>query len=149
MQLRRGNKRRGVAELLSEVILIAITMISAAAVSGYFYTSLNSYQNAAQVSALVSSCNWMTGVCSLSLTNTGTIDTNVISGSGCASLDFSGVKVMASSCAATGGSIKSAKTTMVAANFGGPLSPIPHAGQRLTGSISLTNGAVLYFAGTF
>ena len=137
------------AEVLSEIILIAITMMSAIGVSGYFYSTIGAYQNSAVVSATVSNCNPDTGVCSLSLTNVGTLDTNVFAGAGCATLSYSGTKVMADGCSAAGGSVKSAKTTIATAMFTSPMSPMPRSGQRLTGTISLTNGATIYFAGTF
>jgi flagellin-like protein len=72
------NARKAISPILATVILIAITLIAAIAVAGFAFGLFGNFTSSAQVSAAVTSCSISTGICSVTLTNTGTSNANVL-----------------------------------------------------------------------
>src|SRR5271157_1307332 len=64
--------RKGISPVLATVILIAITLIAAIAVAGFVFGLFGSFTSSATVTAQVTSCTSATGICDVTLTNTGT-----------------------------------------------------------------------------
>lgn len=73
MIFHRHTKRKAISPILAEVMLIAITLVAAVAISGFVFGMLGTYTNTAQIQIVSSSCSVSKGVCSVSFQNTGTV----------------------------------------------------------------------------
>jgi archaeal type IV pilus assembly protein PilA len=141
MFLESKRKRRGISPVLAEVILIAITLIAAVAITGFVFGLFSSFTHTAEVMATVVSCDsGSTNSCTLTLSNTGTASVNVIAGS----ISYGGATYSLTGYAGTV-TAGSSLTRAVAWTGGGTAS----AGEGFTGSVALANGGSVPFTGIF
>jgi len=140
------KKRKAISPVLATVILIAITLIAAIAIAGFVFGLFGSFTSSAQVSASVTSCVKATGLCTLTLTNSGT--SNVVSNS-CRIQD------LGTSAAGTIAFVAPSTTLTV------PAGGVAHqscslgaasnsaVGSQAIGSIGMSNGATVPFSGVW
>jgi flagellin-like protein len=133
-------RRKGISPVLATVILIAITLIAAIAISGFVFGLFGTFTNTAKVEAVSYSCSGTPEVCTIGLENIGTANTAL---SGSCTLTFggssyNGVAAVASG-SLNGGS--SAVTTCT-----GPAGSHATVGSQIVGSILLNNGADILFS---
>ncbi len=143
-RLLRRQRRRGVSPVIAEVLLIAISLIAGVALGGFAFALLGAYSHPAEVAAQVTSCspNGASGeVCIVDLRNVGS--SSVATTSAC-SIDIGGAQVpgtVGSGGSVPGGGGLSGVTCTVHGTSAG-------AGDSIVGSISLTDGDPVLFAGT-
>ncbi len=155
-------RRHGLSELTAALLICAITLVVGAALYGLYFSGqnatsqnaasqaasfvnsaggnpANSFYATAQVSAAQVSCTSRTGACSILLTNSGSANTNAngcyFGGFGQGALSPNPATVPA------GGSVEVVCTT--SNGVGGA------SGAAATGSISLSNGALVEWVGTW
>ena len=133
-------RRKAISPILATVILIAITLIAAIAISGFVFGLFGTYTNTAKVEAVSYSCSGTPEVCTIGLENIGTANTSL---SGSCTLTFGGASyngvAAVSSGSLNGGS--SAVTTCT-----GPAGSHAAVGSQVVGSILLNNGADVLFS---
>lgn len=126
------------APVLAELMLLAITLVLGASLSGYFFGLLNGYSHTAEVSATGASCAQSGGVtCEITLINVGS--ENVGTTSVC-TMGVAGGTVIGTLSRATilaGGAPQEVECSSPT----GSLS----AGANVVGSVQLSNGAAVYF----
>ncbi len=139
---RRG--RRGVSPVIAEVLLIAVSLIAGVALGGFAFGLLGAYAHPAEVAAQVRSCSSIgasSEVCTIDLTNVGSSDVGTTSA---CYIDVGGAKV--SGTVGSGGSVPGGGSLTGVSCMVQGASAV--AGTTITGSISLTSGYPVYFAGT-
>ena len=139
----RGARRSGVTAILVEFVLIIVSLISAVILGGFLFGIFTVYVPPAEVAAQVSSCTatGTTEVCQLALANQGA--RNVDTDSYC-TINVGGSKL--SGTIANGGTVPASGSLSGVSCVVQGVTAQP--GSRLTGSILLTNGALVFFAGT-
>ena len=142
MQRDPKHRRKAISPVLATVILIAITLIAAVAVSGFVFGLFGTFTNTARVSAGTVSCSGTPEVCVATLQNTGSASTAI---TGVCTLGFAGGPYQGTAAQLTGnlnaGSIATVSCT-------GPALSHATAGTQVTGAIAIGNGAWVLFAGT-
>jgi len=140
-------KRKAISPVLATVVLIAMTLISAIAVSGFVFGLFGTFTSSPEVQAQFTSCNGAGNTCTVTLYNSGSSNVSIFSGAGCATVTYGGITAEATSCASAGGKVVAGSslvvTITVASNFNEP------TGSQLTGSVALSNSAEALFSGTF
>ena len=169
MKIRNGKYgRKAISPIIATVLIIAVTLIAAVAIGGFVFGIFGSSSNSAQVSVtaqnlvgatLAAGSNSATPTCatgsaanSITLTNTGTAAAAATS----MSITYGGAVY---TFAITGTcTVSPAGRSFVAAGNGNPLTITmagtdlvtnAASGQAYTGTVTMTNGAILIFAGTF
>jgi len=139
---RKHRSRKAISPILATVILIAITLIAAIAVSGFVFGLFGTFTSTAQVSAGTVTCSGTPEVCTLLLQNTGSGNTVI---TGVCTLNFGGGNYL-STAAMVSGSLKAGSSGTVTCT--GPAGQHAAAGTQVTGYVTLGNGAEVLFAGT-
>ncbi len=141
-------KRKGISPVLATVILIAMTIVSAISVSGFVFGLYGSFTSNALVQAQFTSCDGAGTTCTLTLYNSGTSNANIYTGSGCATVTYSGTTVLASACSGEPGPTIPAGASLTV-TITVPSTFNVASGSQVTGSIHLSNSAIVLFSGTF
>jgi len=172
MKIRNGHgkyaPRRAISPIIATVLIIAVTLIAAVAIGGFVFGIFGSASSSAQVQVTSQNiiaadnlssgttktfaCNTLGAANDITLTNTGTAATTVTG----VTLTWAGA--VNSFTPSTGCTVAAAGNTGATTN-GNPISIIipttntlttnAVTGQTYTGTVSLGNGAVLLFTGTF
>jgi flagellin-like protein len=142
MRIRKGGSRRAISPVLATVILIAITLIAAVAISGFVFGLMGTYTSVAEVSSSAVGCSGTPEVCTVALQNTGSA--NVVLAGTC-TLSFGG-GLHPSTAALLSGNLNAGSQASVSCTSPGSFHAV--AGTQITGSIALGNGAEVLFAGT-
>ncbi len=144
MKLRTRAKRRAISPILAEVALIAITLVAATALSGFFFGEMSGYTKSATVMAEVSVCSVSASSCVVTLSNSGTANGYV---EGC-TLHNAGIQSAAVvsptgfvEVTAGGG------TAQVTCSLTSSVSAV--VGSQAVGSIQLDDGFTVPFAATW
>jgi archaeal type IV pilus assembly protein PilA len=151
MNVRRlANTRKAISPVLATVILIAITLIAAIAIGGFVFGLFGSYTSTAQVTVTQTSLDsntWTTGTADSSLvaSNTGSSNTVVTS----ISLTYGGQTCSPQNAGLGTVTAGSSLTIDLSTQTAGGCTTQPSSGQQFTGSLSLSNGGTVEFAGTF
>ena len=136
------ERRRAISPVLATVILIAITLIAATAVSGFFFGLLGTFSSSAVVSASSGvSCSGTPEQCTLILTNSGTSSTTA---TGVCKMTFEGSSYVGTASLVSGSLAAGNKATLnCVSNTAGS-----HAasGSEITGSVTVGNGAEVLFS---
>ena len=158
------SQRRAISPIIATVLIIAVTLIAAVAIGGFVFGIFGSSSNSGEIQvtgiALVASvesssagdtvsCQITSAANSLTLTNTGTAAASVTA----VSITFGGVVY---SYTVSGCTVTPAGEAGAAA-AGNPLTLIltgdqitsASSGASYTGTVTMSNGAILIFAGTF
>ncbi len=150
---RLTRRRKGVSEVLGTIVLIAITLIAAVAVSGFVFGLFGRYTVSATVVASGASCRDNgAGVitCTMLLVNTGSANTNVVPGAVLNYVDSSLGAQTISGVASFANPLNSGHSGMVTVTFTeNPGYGGAKVGSTFTGSVSLSNGGEPLFAGSF
>ena len=136
----REARKKAISPVLATVILIAITLIAAIAISGFVFGLFGTYTNTAKVEAISYSCSGTPEVCTIGLENIGTANTAL---SGTCTLTFGGTSY-AGVAAITSGSLNGGSSAVTTCT--GPAGSHATAGSQVVGSILLTNGADVLFS---
>jgi len=144
-----GLKRKAISPVLATVVLIAMTLISAIAVSGFVFGLFGTFTSTAQVQAQFTSCNGAGNTCTLTLYNSGTSNVSIFTTAGCATVNYGGTTAQAASCAGAGGktTVPAGGSLVVTITAPGNFNEV--SGTQLSGSVLLGNSAEALFAGTF
>jgi flagellin-like protein len=142
-------KRKAISPVLATVVLIAMTLTSAIAVSGFVFGLFGSFTSTAQVQAQYTSCVGAGKVCTLTMYNSGSSNVNIFTGPGCASVSYGGTSVLAASCTGAGNLVKVGAGGSLVVTVTMPANFNQASGNQVTGSIHLSNGAEALFSGTF
>ena len=137
---RRNARMRGISPVLATVILIAITLIAAIAISGFVFGLFGTFTNTARVEAISYSCTGTPEVCTVGLQNIGTA--NVVLFGSC-TLTFAGT-TYSGTAAVTSGSLNGGSTALVTCT--GPAGSHAAVGSQVVGSILVSNGANILFS---
>ncbi len=143
MDLRQGpfsRKRRGLTEFVVTVFLIMVALITGTILAGIAFGAMGIYTGRAAVSAQVASCGTTSSgeVCQLTLTNQGS--SNVYTDGVCNLGPQHSGSVQDGGVVPAGGTLQGVKCVVPGV--------APSAGSPIEGSISLTDGFVVFFAGT-
>ena len=133
-------RRKAISPVLATVILIAITLIAAIAISGFVFGLFGTYTNTARVEAISYSCSGTPEVCTVGLQNIGTANTAV---AGSCTLTFQG-STYNGVAALTSGSLNGGSSGFVTCT--GPAGSHAVTGSEVEGSILLNNGANILFS---
>jgi len=159
------SQRRAISPIIATVLIIAVTLIAAVAIGGFVFGIFGSSSNSAEVQvtgiALVGatelagsgsvSCSTNTGGATndITLTNTGTAAANPTA----VAITYGGVVTTytVSSCTVTPAGKVGATTAgnPLAITLGGTVVAGAVSGASYTGTVTMSNGAILIFAGTF
>lgn len=142
-------KRKAVSPVLATVILIAMTLTSAIAVSGFVFGLFGSFTSNAEVQAQFTSCAGSGTTCTVTMYNSGTSNASIFDGQGCASVTYGGTTVLASSCSGPLGATKVPAGGSLVVTVTVPSSFNQVSGSQVTGSIHLSNSAQVLFSGVF
>jgi len=140
MEIPGGKKRVGLAAIVVEFVLIAVTLIAAIILGGFVFGTIGIYVPPAEVAAQVNICTHNGNVldCVLTLANQGTKGVSTV---GVCTLDagqgsFNGTVVGGGQVPA-GGVLNEVSCSGTSGNM--------TSNALITGSISLTDGAMAYF----
>jgi len=143
VRVREGHRRKGVSPVIAEVLLIVVSLIAGVALGGFAFAIMGAYNHPAEVVAQVMSCAPSSGpseTCMINLTNLGssTVGTTscsvIVNGSNLiGTLTSKGI-------VPAGGTLTSVSCTAYGASGA--------EGSAIVGSILLSNGASVLFAGT-
>jgi len=138
----RTQKRKAISPVLATVILIAITLIAAIAIAGFVFGLFGTFTKTATVVGSTVSCTDATGVCQVTLTNTGNSNTAT---TGTCSESYGGTTYQG--VITHGGTIASGApgVTVTCTPTG---AAVLNSGELVTGSVALTNGGSILFSGT-
>lgn len=166
MKIRIGKYgRKAISPIIATVLIIAVTLIAAVAIGGFVFGIFGSSSNSAQVQvtgiALVGatelagtgsvSCSTNTAGAAndITLTNTGTAAANPTA----VTVTFGGVvttyTVTACTVTPAGKAGAAAAGNPLAITLGGIVIAGATSGGSYTGTVTMSNGAILIFAGTF
>ena len=141
--IKAGKRRRAVSVIVAELMMVAVVLIVAVILAGFVYGTMAGYIPPAEVAAQATLCSSSSGssVCQFILTNLGprTVNTDglctmTVGGSSVAGVLQNGGTVPPN------GSLNSAECVV----SGGQAV----SGSTVGGTISLSNGAQVYYAGT-
>jgi len=133
-------RSRGISPVLATVILIAITLIAAIAISGFVFGLFGTYTNTAKVEAISYSCSGTPEVCTVGLQNIGTANTAL---SGTCTMTFGG-SIYSGVAALSSGSLNGGSSAVITCT--GPAGSHASVGSQIEGSILLNNGADILFS---
>jgi len=136
------SKCKGISPILATVILIAITLIAAIAISGFVFGLFGTFTSTAQVSAGAVACSGTPELCAIALQNIGSANTAI---TGTCTMNFGGGSYL-STAAMVSGSLKAGSSGVISCTSPGLLHAV--AGTQITGYVMLGNGAEVLFAGT-
>jgi archaeal type IV pilus assembly protein PilA len=158
------SQRRAISPIIATVLIIAVTLIAAVAIGGFVFGIFGSSSNSGEIQvtgiALVANtessagagsvtCVTYSAANSLTLTNTGTAATTVTA----VSITFGGAvfTYSVSGCTVTpageaGAAAAGNPLTLVLTGIGMTAAT---SGASYTGTVTMGNGAILIFAGTF
>lgn len=144
--LQPGKKRRAVSPILATILLIAVTVIAALTVAGFVFGLLGSFTSAATVTAQEATCMTATGVCDVTLINTGASSVTM---TGC-SVQVAG-KADASTTFGHDNPVTAvgASSSINAVCKAGAPYTTQTVGSRAVGSFSMSNGASVMFSGVW
>lgn len=134
--------RSGISPVLASVILIAITLIAATAVSGFVFGLLGTFASSAVVSSSAGSdCSGTPESCTLHLSNTGTANTAI---TGVCQMTFGGSTYLGTASLVSGNlnAGSTAQITCVSNTVGSHAA----AGSQISGSVTIGNGAQVLFS---
>ena len=137
-----SKKRQAISPVLATVLLIAITLIAATAVSGFVFGLFGTFTSVAQVSAGTVTCSGTPEVCAVGLQNTGSGNVAI---TGICQMNFGGNNYL-SNAVLVSGSLDAGKTATVNCTI--PTSAHALSGTQVTGWIVLGNGADVLYVGT-
>jgi hypothetical protein len=134
-----GTRRDGIATVVVEFVLILVGLITSIMIGAFFFDLFGTYLSPAEVAAQASSCSsdGLSEVCQFTLSNVGAH--SVATSSGCSLSNVSG-NLTGGGTIPGGGSLNHVSCEVQGVHAA--------AGSRLTGAISLSNGAIVFFAGT-
>jgi flagellin-like protein len=132
--------RKGISPILATVILIAITLIAAIAISGFVFGLFGTYTNTARVEATSYVCTGTPETCTVSLQNIGTVNTSL---AGSCTLTFGGA-IYTGVAAVSSGSLNGGSIAVTTCT--GPAGSHAPVGTQIEGSILLNNGANVLFS---
>jgi flagellin-like protein len=160
--------RRAISPIIATVLIIAVTLIAAVAIGGFVFGIFGSSTNSAQVAvtgqnlvaadllstntAASPTCSVAGGADDITLTNTGTAAVSVTGvtitwGGSVNSFSVSGTCIV--SAAGNAGATTNGNPMSVLFGATNKLSQSAVTGQTYTGTVTMGNGAVLVFQGTF
>src|SRR5271156_1847149 len=154
------SDRKAISPIIATVLIIAVTLIAAVAIGGFVFGIFGSSSNSAQVQvtgiALIGatelagtgtvSCQTATTANSITLTNTGTAAATATT----VSITYGGVVytyAVPAGCTVTPAGQASGNPMGI--TLGGTVVTGAISGASYTGTVSMSNGAILIFAGTF
>lgn len=135
-----GARKKGISPILATVILIAVTLIAAIAISGFVFGLFGTYTNTARVEAISYSCTGTPEVCTIGLQNIGTANTALF---GTCTLAFGGSNYNGVA-AVSSGSLNGGSSAIITCT--GPAGSHATVGSQIEGSILLNNGADVLFS---
>ena len=161
MKSLRGRDRRGITPVVATVILIAVTLIAAVAITGFTFGLFGAFTASAQVTVTASSLsasgitgglNNPTATCSstagagsyIQLTNTGTATVGIAS----FALTEGGTTTTFAMASCGNGNPATAGNTVYIL-LTGVAAPPASSGTQYLGNVVLQNGAVVPVSGTF
>jgi flagellin-like protein len=161
--MRFSGQRKAISPIIATVLIIAVTLIAAVAIGGFVFGIFGSSSNSAQIqvtgialvgATLAAGSGTATPTCatgstanSITLTNTGTAAASATAisityGGAVATFSITGACIVTPAGKASGNPMT---ITMAAADLvTGAVS-----GASYTGTVTMSNGAILIFAGTF
>ncbi len=164
----RSRGRRAISPIVATVLIVAVTLVASVAIAGFVFGIFSTQSNTAQVSvtaqALLASgfltggtainavCNVASGTNQMTLSNTGTAAATATS----VSITWAGTTTsfaVTAPCTVTAaglvGSTTAGNPIFVIFGATNKLTPSAVSGGTYTGTVTLSNGAVLLFTGTF
>jgi flagellin-like protein len=169
MKIRNGKyaQRKAISPIIATVLIIAVTLIAAVAIGGFVFGIFGSSSSTANVSVTAQSlvaadfatttlvnptCTAAGGVNTLTLSNTGTAAASatgvtITYGGSVNTFAISGTCIV--SAAGLKGSTTNGNPQVIVFAAGNGLAVPAAVGQTYTGTISMSNGAVLIFTGSF
>jgi len=164
MKIRNGKYgRKAISPIIATVLIIAVTLIAAVAIGGFVFGIFGSSSNSAQVqvtgialvgATLAGGSNSATPTCatgasanSITLTNTGTAAASATS----LSITYGGAVytfAITGACTVTPAG-KASGNPLTLAMAATDLVTGAASGASFTGTVTMSNGAILIFAGTF
>ena len=151
MQITNVKGRKAISPVIATVILIAITLIAAIAIAGFVFGLFGSFTSNAEVTATATCSATSPYDCTVTLSNTGTANTNVLS----ASITFGGKTVPLTLTAATtnacaaSGSAWAVTAGTTCAITGAVSSGTPSTGAQFVITLSLANSGQPSATGVF
>jgi len=144
--LQDGRRRKAVSPILATLILVAITLILGLIVAGLVFGLFGSFTSVATVAAQEATCMSATGVCDVTLINTGASSVTM---TGC-SVQVSG-KADASTTFGHDNPVTTvgASSSLNAVCRAGVPFTAQTVGSRVVGSFSMSNGASVIFSGVW
>ena len=140
MNFCRG-RRKAITPVLATVILIAITLIAAVAISGFVFGLFGNYTNVARVSAATITCTGTPEVCTAQVQNTGSANAEL---TGSCTMTFAGASYSGVA-TLTSGSLQ-AGSPLATVTCTGPAGSHANLGSQIVGAILLTDGAQILFS---
>ena len=150
MQITNVKGRKAISPVIATVILIAITLIAAIAIAGFVFGLFGSFTSNAQVTA-TATCKASGATCVVTLSNTGTANTNVLS----ASITFGGQTVAltlggtGTTCSGSGTGPFAVTAGTTCAIGGTAASGTPSTGAQFVITLSLANSGQPSATGVF
>jgi len=136
-----SGRRKAISPVLATVILIAITLIAAIAISGFVFGLFGTYTNVARVSAATITCTGTPEVCTLQAQNTGSANAVLM---GSCTMTFAGV-TYSGVAAITSGSLQ-AGSPPATVTCTGPAGSHASLGSQIVGGVLLSDGAQILFS---
>jgi len=159
--------RRAISPIIATVLIIAVTLIAAVAIGGFVFGIFGSSSSTAQVSvtsqnlvaadltqantAAAPTCNVVGAADDLTLTNTGTAATTVtgVTITWAGAVNSFTIATCTSAAAGNAGATTNGNPISILFSATNHLSTDATTGQTYTGTVTMGNGAVLLFSGTF
>jgi flagellin-like protein len=169
MKIRNGKyaPRKAISPIIATVLIIAVTLIAAVAIGGFVFGIFGSSSNSAQVSVTsqnLLAADFTTGAVVAPTCNVaGAANDIVVTNTGTAASSVTGVTITyagsVNSFTPSTGCLVAAAGNAGATTNGNPMAILfsganhlavgATTGQSYTGTVTMANGAVLIFAGTF
>jgi hypothetical protein len=136
----RRHSRRAVSPVLAELLLIVVSLVAGLAVGTFAFQVVGTAAHPAEVSAQLNACaaNGSNETCTLTLANVGGSDVQTLPL--CTLGSVGGDLTL-------GGTVPAGGSLTVDCSIEG--SQLAHMGSTITGWVALSNGASVFFAGTF
>lgn len=135
-----GSPRHAISPVLATVILIAITLIAATAISGFVFGLFGTYTNTARVEATSYACSGTPEICTVGIQNIGTANAAL---SGTCTLTFAG-NLYTGAATLISGSLNGGSQGVVTCT--GPAGSHAIVGSHIQGMILLNNGVQVLFS---
>ena len=168
MNIRNGKYgRKAISPIIATVLIIAVTLIAAVAIGGFVFGIFGSASSSAQVqvtgqnlvaadllstnAAASPTCNVAGAANDLTLTNTGTAATTVtgVTITWAGAVNSFSIAACTAAAAGNAGATSNGNPVNILFTATNHLSTDAVTGQSYTGTVTLGNGAVLLFTGTF